>query len=124
MLIPSQAVAVLVRPGAGNAHGSSKAAVCVTPSGGASGLHAGDACLKSGELSPVAPVQRCFADGGGTDVATGRRRSPARSGGGRSHHLFGVPRLHHDVENELGSHRHGEPVRTCVTNPGAEALIS
>src|SRR5438132_5584285 len=53
-----ETIIILIGPRAGNTQGCSKAALRVASALGASGLYAGDTCLKCGELSPVAPVER------------------------------------------------------------------
>src|SRR5262245_27914799 len=70
-----EAITILIRPGAGNAQGCSKAALHVASALGGPRLHAGDAGLKSGELSPVAPVKGRVQNCRGTDVSTRWRGS-------------------------------------------------
>src|SRR2546426_3769515 len=52
-----ESIVVLIRPRAGNTQGCSKTALRVASALSASSLHAGNTCLKCGELGPVAPVE-------------------------------------------------------------------
>src|SRR5258708_21183507 len=97
-----QAIAVLVGSGAGDAYWRPKAAFGISTAAGASRLNAGDARLQSGNLGPIASVERRILHDGIVNVTGRLICGPTRHNS--AHYSPGTSCGHQNIECPPPSH--------------------